>query len=118
MKIINMTPHAIVVKEPLVIESPLNNGREARCVTYEPSGSVVRMETESYWSQKVDGFDVHQNIVVGSNLPEPEEGTYLLVSAMVLSAFPERADLLAPDTGNAERNDKGHIVSVPGFISN
>jgi len=102
----NLTPHAIVV----------DNGTEK--VTYSPDGLVARVSTESTVVGEVDGFEVVANTVVGDNLPAPVEGVYLLVSAMVLSAFPERADLLAPDTGNAERNDKGHIVSVPGFISN
>ena len=105
-KVINLTPHAIVVK---------SGNRE---VVYEPSGMVARMETETSEVGEVDGFSVMVSEVTGSNLPDPEEGVFYLVSAMVLSAFPERGDLLAPDTGNAERNDKGHIVSVPGFVSN
>ena len=105
-KIINMTPHAIVVSA---------NGHEA---TYKPSGTVARMTTEATTAFQVDGFDAVVNTVVGHNLPDPVEGVYLLVSAMVLSAFPERNDLIAPNTGAAVRNDKGHIVSVPGFVTN
>ena len=41
----------------------------------------------------------------------------LIVSAMVLSAS-DRTDLVAPATGHPDtiRNDKGQIISVPGFI--
>jgi len=106
VKIINMTPHAIVVS---------NNGIEK---VYEPSGSVVRMSTKPTKVGEVDGFDVVKNVITGSNLPDPVEGTYYLVSAMVLAAFPNRIDLLAPDTNNAVRNEKGHIISVPGFVGN
>jgi len=66
----------------------------------------------------VDGFPVVKNEVVGSNLPAPEKGVFYLVSAMVLAGFPERGDLLAPNTNEAKRNEMGHIVSVPGFVSN
>jgi len=114
-KVINMTPHEIIVEAELVDYY----GETATYVKrYPASGEVVRMETKSKTVSTVDGFSVVKNIVVGSNLPEPKEGVYLLVSAMVLAAFPDRKDLLAPNTGAAKRNDKGHIVSVPGFISN
>jgi len=106
MEIINLTPHAIVV----------DNGSNK--VTYEPSGLVARVSTESTVVDNVDGFDVVTNIVTGDNLPEEKEGVFLLVSAMVLGLRLERKDLIAPDTGRAARNDKGHIVSVPGFVRN
>jgi len=50
-------------------------------------------------------------------LPEPEDGVFLIVSAMVLSAS-NRVDLVAPATGHpeAKRNERGQIVSVPGFV--
>ena len=105
-KIINLTPHAIVVK---------NGDRSA---VYEPSGMVARMETKTSVIGEVDGFPVVKNEVVGSNLPAPEKGVFYLVSAMVLAGFPERGDLLAPNTNEAKRNEMGHIVSVPGFVSN
>ena len=39
-------------------------------------------------------------------------------SAMVLAACNDRSDLVAPATGHpdAVRSEKGHIVSVPGFV--
>ena len=53
------------------------------------------------------------------NLPEPEEGTIYIVSAMVLAAAKEkgRTDVVAPATGHPDciRKD-GFIVSVPGFV--
>ena len=103
MKIVNMTPHAIVVGER----------------TYEPSGMVARIEQESKVIGTIDGFEIEVNTVVGHNLPEFTEGTYLLVSAMVLTIAKElgRFDCIAPNTNKAVRNDKGHIVSVPGFVA-
>jgi len=100
----NLTPHAIVV----------DNGTEK--VTYSPDGLVARVSTESTVVGEVDGFEVVANTVVGDNLPAPVEGVYLLVSAMVLGLRPDRADLIAPNTGTANRNEKGRIISVPGFV--
>ena len=104
LQVINLTPHPIVV----------DNG-ETRKV-YEPSGEVARVITESTVVGEVDGFELVANQVTGDNLPAPVEGTYLLVSAMVLGLRPDRTDLIAPNTGAATRNDKGHIISVPGFV--
>ncbi len=51
-------------------------------------------------------------------LPAPEAGVIYIVSAMVLSAAKDRTDLVAPATNHQDtvRNEKGHIVSVPGFV--
>jgi hypothetical protein len=105
MKIVNMTPHAIVV-------DGLSH------MVYEPCGTVARLDYESEELYALNGNIVERNVLVGHNLPEPVEGTLLIVSAVVLSAFPNRNDLIAPNTNKAKRNDKGHIVSVPGFVTN
>ena len=102
--IINLTPHAIVV----------DNG--VKTVTYEASGLVARIDTESKTIGEVDGFDIVSTTVVGDNLPDPKDDTLYIVSAMVKGLRPDRSDLVAPNTGAAKRNEKGHIVSVPGFI--
>jgi hypothetical protein len=104
--IINLTAH------PITVDNGINS------VTYAPSGEVARVETESTVVGCVDGFETVANTVTGDNLPDLVEGTYLLVSAMVLGLRPDRSDLIAPNTGAAVRNEKGHIVSVPGFVRN
>jgi len=104
VELINLTPHAIVV----------DNGSTQK--SYEPSGIVARVETKSTVVDMLDGFDVVQNQVIGDNLPEPQEGKVFIVSAMILALKPDRDDLVAPNTGAAKRNEKGHIVSVPGFV--
>lgn len=57
------------------------------------------------------------------NLPEPEDGVYYIVSAMVLAAnnskprCRRRGDLVAPATGHPDcKRENGFIVSVPGFV--
>ena len=101
VKFVNATPHAI----------QLNNGE-----VFEPSGILPRV------SQEISEFD-ENGIAVQSfgkveGLPEPETGVVYIVSAMVLTAASDRNDLVAPATNHKDtkRNEKGHIISVPGFV--
>lgn len=110
-KIINLTPHAVVLNDGTVFPP---SGTVARiAVTYlsKPaplSGTTVTL----YWSGIQDGG------IIG--LPAPVEGTYLVVSAMVGETARRRfrSDLLVPATGHPEtkRDAHGQIISVPGFI--
>ena len=102
--LVNLTPH------PIVLDDGVNSK------TYEPSGEVARVTQESKTVGEVDGFTIKTLISVGDNLPDPKEGVQYIVSAMVLAQLPERQDLVAPNTNEAARNDKGHIISVPGFV--
>jgi hypothetical protein len=96
---INLTPHAIV----------LNDG-----TIFEPSGTIARVS--STLTSVSDGMfkQVFGQII---DLPKPKADTLLIVSAIVFSAT-DREDIIAPATSHPDvvRNDKGHIVSVPGFI--
>ncbi len=102
-RFVNLTPHAIVL-----------NGGES----IPPSGNVARV------SVNFSEFDANgiASTEYGSveGLPPPETGIFLIVSALVLAACNDRTDLVAPATGHpqAKRNDKGQIVSVPGFVRN
>ena len=51
-------------------------------------------------------------------LPEKQENTFIIVSALVLQAIDDRDDLVAPATGHPEcvRDERGQIISVPGFV--
>ena len=102
IEFINCTPHSIY----------LNDGR-----VYPPSGVLPRVQ------QNTTEFDENcvaiQSFGVVQGLPEPEEGTIFIVSAMVLAAS-SRKDLVAPATGHKEcrRYEQGRILSVPGFVKN
>jgi hypothetical protein len=101
MDYINLTPHGIV----------LNDGRR-----FDPSGNIARVQAT--FTTIVDDVCVQQFGDV-QNLPAAsQDGVCYIVSAMVLSACAGRADVVAPATGHPDtvRNDKGHIVSVPGFV--
>lgn len=100
MKIVNLTPHVV----------RLNDGRE-----FQPSGTVARVATE-YTAFDSDGIaSVSFGAVQG--LPEPEEGTLYVASAMVAAAAAKRADVVSPATGHKDcvRKD-GQVWSVPGFV--
>ena len=113
MAIINATPHAIKV---------ISNDGEVN--TFEPSGSIARVQTEFATSSKVANFGTF-TIKYGEigGLPEINEGDFIIVSALVLEAakaasHPLLKQMLAPATGHAgcTRNEKGHIQDVPGFV--
>lgn len=95
----NFTPHTIV----------LNDGR-----TFESEG-VARVSNDFTEFDENDVCSVVYGNVTG--LPAAEQGTQYIVSAMVLAAS-DRTDLVAPATGHPQcvRNEKGFIVSVPGFV--
>lgn len=98
-KFVNCTPHAI----------KLNDGR-----VFNPSGSVARVS-----SSFTDFTDDICTVVYGDliGVPDVADDTLYIVFAIVLSAS-TRKDLVAPATGHKDciRDDKGFIVSVPGFV--
>lgn len=95
----NFTPHNI----------RLNDGRVFATI------GIARV-SNTFTTFDADGIcSVKYGDVEG--LPEPKEGVKYIVSAMVLAAS-NRTDLVAPATGHPDcvRNEKGFIVSVPGFV--
>ena len=95
----NFTPHAIVLNSGEVFESE----GIARV-----SASFTQFDENKVCSQKFGEVE---------GLPEKEEGVLIIVSSLVMQAS-YRDDLVAPATGHPEcvRNEKGQIVSVPGFV--
>jgi len=102
MKFVNLTPHVIAI----------NDGR-----TF-PSVGLARVSA-TFGDFDDDGV-TEQVFGAVEGLPDPQDGTLYIVSGLVLTAMAgsDRKDLVAPASGHPEviRNDKGHIVSVPGFI--
>jgi len=115
LTIINLTPHII----------KLNSGKEFPPFWILRSGTVARVSAQfslttspELLKEEIYIYTVEYGEIEG--LPEPEEGKLYIVSAMVLEAGKRigRNDLLAPATGHPEtiRNERGEIISVPGFI--
>lgn len=105
IKFVNLTPHDI----------KLNDG-----TIYPASGKVARVENT--FSNFCCGIS---KVFYGEieNLPEPEDGVYYIVSALVLAAnndksvWGRRGDLVSPATGHPDcKRENGFIVSVPGFV--
>lgn len=109
IKIMNCTPHEIVYHE--------EHDGFVEVTSFPPSGIVPRVETIEYEAEPVNGFKcVTQSSFQVSGLPEYQEDTFLIVSAIAFAAS-DRKDIIAPDTGKcAKRNDKGQIVAVTRFI--
>jgi len=106
MKIINMTPHPIKVRQA-----------DGSDLTFEPSGILPRVSTEEHEAAAINGIAcVTQAQGEVSGLPEMVEDTFFIVSMMVFSAS-SRHDLIAPDTGKgAVRDEQGRILAVTRMI--
>lgn len=98
----NYTPHTI----------KLNDGRE-----FASEGLARVSATFSAFNE--NGV-CEQQFGEVTGLPKPADGVLYIVSALVLTAAKAqgRTDCVAPATGHPDckRNDKGFIVSVPGFV--
>ena len=112
MKIINLTPHDVVVANPYLH------------VTFKASGSIARIEMQ--YEKSLIEYAVTNEVKLSFtchnapkakviNVPELKEGVYYIVSSYVAQTV-RRPDLLSPLTDNsAERDSNGVVVSVKGF---
>ena len=104
MKLINLTPHDIVVEY-----------KDGTRKVYPSSGQVARVEVEDVIVGNVDGLPVYKGKpkkLVG--IPNPQDGVMYIVSLFVLQNA-NRDDLVSPNTNNAIRDDEGKIVAVRGW---
>ena len=109
MRLVNLTPHAITIIG------------DDGAVTVPPSGTVARVASETCVIDQivVDGITISVDTaswmwfgpVLG--LPDPEPDTLYIVSRSVLSAKPDRADLVTP--GELVRDAQGTIVGCRGL---
>jgi hypothetical protein len=121
MKLINLTPHAIVVD--------LAGNR----LTFEPVAPAVRVGTVREAQQDIMLDDANGIPLFSSrlgaveNLPDPQPGVIYIVSLVALSAikeqYPDRQDCVAPGTGpddGAIRYQdgprKGQVEAVTCFV--
>jgi hypothetical protein len=115
---LNLTPHAIVVRTP------------QGDITFPPSGIVARVTmTETFIGTcAATGSPVIRRAATGAPVIRrvpgevtglPEDGTPCIVSAMVLAALPPGTPgVYAPDTGaTAIRDEKGHIMAVTRLVA-
>lgn len=101
IKIINCTPHDV----NLITE----NGN----ITFPKSGIIPRL-TESQQkinSVAVNGIEIdimEKSFLEPEGLPEPQEGTIFIVSALVAGAVKGRDDLVVPN--DTVRDEEGRII--------
>ena len=107
MQIKNLTPHVINVEfaTGTLSFAPEQEGARVRAEEKE-CGSVMGVPVVSLTWGKTQG------------LPEPEEGVFLLVSALVREANPTRKDLISPDTGPTAIRLNGQVTAVRRFVTN
>jgi len=104
MTIVNLTLHSIIVETA--------DGR----TEFAPSGQVARVASRAEAAGEVDGIPVTRTIFGPvEGLPEPQAGVTFVVSSLVAARVPERADVVAPDTGPTAIREKGQVIAVRGF---
>jgi hypothetical protein len=104
MKFINLTPHDITVIRA-----------SGDSTTFAKSGTIARVSQETVVARTVDGINISTATfgpVVG--LPEREDDTLYIVSAMVKSASTGRSDLVSP--GELVRDIIGNVIGCKGFF--
>jgi len=132
MKIINCTPHDVVIVVDVVIGDYISSDDTEVVPEFyviEKSGIIPRLkevqkkvktirttatrqdEVEKYgydngWNLYIDIMEKSFNEVEG--LPEPQEDTYYIVSALVAGAAKNRDDLLIPN--DIVRDEAGRII--------
>jgi len=108
MEFINLTPHPIKVKT-----------KDGEMKTFEPSGSVARVNVQETPAGDLDGITLLKRTTgEAQGIPEKKDDTVYIVSSMVLSAT-NRSDVVAPNTGkSAIRDDQGRIQGVTEFVTN
>lgn len=104
----NYTPHEVVI---------FNNNGDV--VLSLPSIGVARVTSQSLPKTEIDGIPVVETVFGEvSGLPEPEDGTFYIVSQFVIAALPTRTDLLRPDTGpTCVRDADGKIIGVKALTT-
>lgn len=105
VEVVNLTPHAINVFGEDGVE---------KYVIQPENGLVPRCAQENKVVSTVGGVPIYQ-CVFGEveNLPEETQGVILVVSRMVVSAAPNRGDLVSP--GPMVRGEDGRPKGCIGF---
>jgi hypothetical protein len=108
MDLVNLTPHVLNI---------FSADGKTQLVTLPPSDSVARCSVESIQVGSANGVPLFAaSFGEVSDLPDPKQDTIYVVSMLVRSALPERADLASP--GELIRNEAGQPVGCKGLNVN
>lgn len=107
VKFVNCTPHPINI---------LNENNEV--ILSLPKGEVIpRCSQNTTLVGKVNDVRITETTFGEvENLPNAQEGTFLIVSRLVLAACAERSDLLVPN--ELVRDGQGHIIGAKSLSRN
>lgn len=108
----NLTPHPIHVR------------RNKQIVVFKPDSEPLRIEMKAMATGSTGPFRCKVMIIGNVDIPNPElneNSRIYIVSLPTLMAIKARygcsfSHIVAPDTNDAERDQVGNIVCVPGFI--
>ena len=94
----NLTHHPVIIYK---------NGSVYR--SFQPEGVTPRCQEERVQIGEIDGIPI-MTTQFGTvyDLPNKQEGVFLIVSPIIANALPDRNDLLVPDI--LVRNNQGHII--------
>lgn len=85
--------------------------------TIPPSGVVARVKSSTVKVGEHASAPIYTSTFGEvEGLPEPEEGTIYIVSALTLNAIVDRVDVVAP--GNLQRDQDGNPIGCIGFRVN
>lgn len=111
VKIVNLTPHAITV---------LKNGEEI--AVYDASGCIARCESDTVTVGEIAGIPLTETrfgelyLIDGERvkheLPEQQDGTFYIVSALVARAAGREDFVIVNDT---VRDNDGRIIGCQSF---
>jgi len=114
--LINLTPHVITIKkingEIFEIPSHLKKfqGKGIGRISFELKDKTIS-----------NGFIFKTKKIKGINLPDEKKELIYIVSLPTLLAVKQanikRLDLVAPDTDEAIRDERGNIVYIEGFLN-
>lgn len=98
----NCTPHEISIYSASAV------------VKFPPCGIVPRCEQHEELIGEIDNIKITKQFFGDvTDLPEQEDGVYLIVSRLVATACPNRSDLLVP--GPLIRDGEGKVVGCNGL---
>lgn len=101
-KLVNLTSHDIVM---------VRGDGNLEIIASE---GIARCDVERKTIDNINGYDLNINVYGKvSGLPDPQEDTFYIVSALVAKQLPLRNDLIVPD--DTVRDEKGRIISCRAF---
>lgn len=103
MRIVNCTPHQVVV-----------HNSDGDKVVFEPSGIVPRVSMSRTLLYKLEGVEIFATRYGDAvDMPKVVPGTSYIVSNMTAAACSDRRDLLTP--GDPIRDEEGRIIGCLGL---